>query len=121
MSRFGPGRPAAIRNRFSNAFLADFLTDWQANGAAAIKTVRMRDPSTYLRVAASILPKELMVDAVMTTGMTADERIEMIAALKEHLLTVRQDQPLLIEARTNGRDHLEGVIAREDRTADRTT
>ena len=99
-SRFGPGRPAAVRNKFSNAFLSDFLADWQANGAAAIKTVRMRDPSTYLRVAASILPKELMVDAVMTTGMTAEERIEMIAALKQHLLTVQK--PILIEARTNG-------------------
>ena len=101
-SRFGPGRPAAVRNKFSNAFLTDFLADWQANGAAAIKTVRMRDPSTYLRVAASILPKELMVDAVMTTGMTAEERIEMIAALKQHLLTVRQEQPMLIEAKANG-------------------
>ena len=100
-SRFGPGRPAAVRNKFSNAFLTDFLADWQSNGAAAIKTVRVRDPSTYLRVAASILPKELMVDAVMTTGMTAEERIEMIAALKQHLLTVRQE-PILIEAKANG-------------------
>ena len=106
MSRFGPGRPAAVRTKFSNAFLTDFLADWQANGAAAIKTVRMRDPSTYFRVAASILPKELMVDAVMTTGLTAEERIEMIAALKQHLLTVQQEQPLLIEARTNGRDFI---------------
>src|SRR5215471_16412567 len=96
------GRPPGVRNRFSHAFLTDLLADWQANGPAAIKTVRMRDPSTYLRVAASILPKELMVDAVMTTGMTAEERIEMIAALKQHLLTVRQEQPMLIEAKTNG-------------------
>jgi len=97
----GGGRPAGVRNRFSGAFLRDLLADWEANGAAAIKTVRMRDPSTYLRVAASILPKELMVDAVMTTGLTAEERIEMIAALKQQLLTV-QREPILIEAKTNG-------------------
>jgi len=120
MSRFGPGRPAAVRNKFSNAFLTDLLADWQANGAAAIKTVRMRDPSTYFRVAASILPRELTVDAVMTTGLTAEERIEMIGALKEHLLTVRQEQPLLIEARTNGHD-AEGVIARQDQGTNRAT
>ena len=30
----------------------------------------------------------------------------MIAALKQHLLTVQQEQPLLIEARTNGRDFI---------------
>jgi hypothetical protein len=38
----------------------------------------------------------------MTTGLTAEERIEMIAALKQHLLTVQQEQPMLIEAKTNG-------------------
>jgi hypothetical protein len=113
-SRFGPGRPAAIRAKFSNAFLADFLSDWQANGAAAIKTVRVRDPSTYLRVAASILPRELMVDAVVSTGMTAEERIEMIAALKQHLLHCQQVQPLLIEAKTNGFER-----SRQDQGIDR--
>jgi uncharacterized NAD(P)/FAD-binding protein YdhS len=102
-----------VRNKFSNAFLSDLLADWQANGAAAIKTVRVRDPSTYLRVAASILPRELMVDAVVSTGMTAEERIEMIAALKKHLLTVQQ-QPLLIEAKTNGFER-----SRQDQGIDR--
>jgi hypothetical protein len=101
MARFGPGqggRPAGVRNRFSHAFLTDFLADWEKHGTGAIKSVRMTDPGTYLRVAASILPKELMVDAV-TTGLTAEERAEMIAALKQHLLSVRQEQPMLIEAR----------------------
>src|SRR5215467_12601942 len=100
MSRFGPGRPAAVRNKFSNAFLTDLLADWEANGAAAIKTVRMRDPSTYLRVAASILPKELMVESV-SSGLTPEERIEMLTVLKQQLLTVQRG-PILIEAKTNG-------------------
>lgn len=86
MGRFGPGRPSAVRTQFSNAFLNDFLADWKANGPAAIKTVRVRDPSTYFRVAASILPKEMTVDAMLTTGLSAEERSEMITALKQHLL-----------------------------------
>jgi hypothetical protein len=110
MSRFptNGGRPAGVRNRFSGAFLTDFLADWESGGAAAIKVVRLRDPSTYLRVAASILPKELMVET-MTTGLTAEERTEMIVALKEHLRLTAQQQgpsearnglrPMLIEAR----------------------
>jgi hypothetical protein len=40
----GGGRPAGVRNRFSHAFLTDFLADWEQHGAAAIKTVRVRDP-----------------------------------------------------------------------------
>jgi hypothetical protein len=109
------GRPPGVRNRFSGAFLRDFLADWEANGATAIKVVRQRDPSTYLRVAASILPKELMVESV-TTGLTAEERIEMIAALKQHLLS-RDRPPLMIEARTNGTQPT-GNESREAETID---
>jgi hypothetical protein len=94
------GRPVGSRNKFSGAFLRDFLADWEVNGPAAIKTVRMRDPSTYLRVAASILPKELMVESV-SSGLTPEERIEMLTVLKQQLLTV-QREPILIEAKTNG-------------------
>jgi hypothetical protein len=35
----------------------------------------------------------------MTTGLTAEERAEMIAALKQHLLTRQEQQPLQIEAK----------------------
>jgi hypothetical protein len=94
----GGGRPAGVRNRFSHAFLSDFLADWEQHGAAAIKTVRVRDPGCYLRTAAAILPKELMVET-MTTGLTAEERAEMIAMLKQHLLTRQQEQLILIEAK----------------------
>jgi hypothetical protein len=34
----GGGRPAGVRNRFSHAFMTDFLADWEQHGAAAIKT-----------------------------------------------------------------------------------
>ncbi len=74
-SRFpvgGGGRPAGARNRFSTAFLNDFLADWEQHGANAIKAVRLRDPMTYLRAAEE---------------------------LKQILLTKRQEQPILIEAR----------------------
>jgi len=103
MARFpipGPGRPTGVRNRFSHAFLSDFLADWEANGAAAIKTVRVRDPGCYLRTAAAILPKELMVET-MTTGLSPEERAEMIAVIKQHLLARQQEQPMLIEAKVD--------------------
>jgi len=96
----GGGRPAGVRNRFSRAFLTDFLADWEANGAAAIKTVRVRDPSCYLRTAAMILPKELMVET-MTTELSPEERAEMIAVIKQHLLARQQEQPMLIEAKVD--------------------
>jgi hypothetical protein len=96
----GGGRPAGVRNRFSHAFMSDFLADWEKYGASAIKSVRMTDPATYLRVGATILPKEMVLET-MTTGLTVEERTEMIAVLKQHLLSRQQEQPMMIEAKVN--------------------
>lgn len=56
------GRPKGTRNKFSEAFMRDILEDWEEGGAKAIKAVRENDPSTYLRVAASIIPKDININ-----------------------------------------------------------
>lgn len=53
------GRPKGSRSAFAETFLKDFLHDWEENGASAITACRNKDPSTYLKVAASLLPKQL--------------------------------------------------------------
>ncbi len=55
------GRPKGSRNQFSELFLKSFMEDFEQNGVSAIVAVRTEDPSTYLRVAASIIPKEFTV------------------------------------------------------------
>lgn len=65
------GRPKGSRNKFASKFFDDLLVDWDENGAAAIKSVREKDPSTYLRVAASLVPKELNINE----GETSLERM----------------------------------------------
>lgn len=57
------GRPKGSRNKLGEAFVADMLADWERCGAAVIQRVRMDDPSTYLRVVASILPKDINLGA----------------------------------------------------------
>jgi hypothetical protein len=39
-----------------------FAVDWAAGGPEVIARVRQQDPSTYLRVVASILPKDVLVN-----------------------------------------------------------
>lgn len=56
------GRPKGTRNKFAEQFVADFYADWQAGGIAAIVKVREERPDVYLKVAASILPKELKIE-----------------------------------------------------------
>ena len=55
------GRPLGSRNKFSEAALADLAADWEAGGAEAIAGVRMTDPSTYMRVCFSILPRDILL------------------------------------------------------------
>src|SRR5690606_29731991 len=58
----GGGRPKGSRNKLGEAFLEDMLADWEANGPAAIREVRETKPDAYLKVVASILPKDLNVN-----------------------------------------------------------
>lgn len=60
------GNPAGgkigARRKLAESFIQDIQEDWKANGKAALTKVRTDDPSTYLRVVASILPKEIELD-----------------------------------------------------------
>jgi hypothetical protein len=55
------GRPKGSRNQFAEAFIKDFLADWEAAGPSAIQNCRLEDPAAYLRIAASLVPKEFNI------------------------------------------------------------
>lgn len=75
------GRPKGARNKLGEAFIEDMLNDWEANGAAAIVRVREEKPDAYLKVVASILPKDLNVNFNNTDAMTDEQLIERIRSL----------------------------------------
>ena len=53
----GPGRPFV-----KNALVDAFFVDWMEHGQEAIEIVREKDPSTYVRVAMMMMPKEIKQD-----------------------------------------------------------
>jgi hypothetical protein len=55
------GRTPGYRNRFTEAFWKDFCQSWVDGGAEALTKVRTDDPSTFVRVAAALMPKETTV------------------------------------------------------------
>jgi len=57
------------------------LADWEANGPAAIVKVRTEKPDAYLKVVASILPKDLNVNFNPADTMTDEQLIERIRSL----------------------------------------
>ena len=65
------GRPKGSKHKLSEEFLNVLLTDFEKNGVEAVEKCRTEDVSGYIRVIASIVPKELTINE----GETAIERI----------------------------------------------
>ena len=61
------GRPLGSRNKLSELVIQDIAADWAIGGPDTIARVRMTDPSTYFRVVASILPKDVLVNVQQST------------------------------------------------------
>jgi len=67
MPVFEPGRAATggrrkgARNKISTSFLEALAADFEEHGAAAIKLMRMEKPADYVKVVASVLPKEFEI------------------------------------------------------------
>jgi hypothetical protein len=67
------GRPQGARSKFSEQACADALADWTEHGKGALEKVRIEDPSTYLRVLFSIIPKDIAVSIENRGPMDSDE------------------------------------------------
>jgi len=76
------GRPQGARSKFSEQACADALADWTANGPSTLERVRATDPSTYLRVLFSIIPKDIAV-SIENRGPMEREEMRKVRRLVE--------------------------------------
>lgn len=79
------GRPKGARHKLGEKFLEDMLADFETHGKAVIEKVRTDDPTQYLKVVASILPKELNVTVSEYDDLSDDELAERFAAIASQL------------------------------------
>lgn len=78
------GRPKGARNRLGEAFIEALHNDFQENGVATIAKVREEKPDQYVKVVASLLPKEIKIEAVSElTDEQLDQRIRQLATALE--------------------------------------
>jgi hypothetical protein len=73
------GRPKGSRNKLGEDFIVALHADFQEHGVAAIEAVRTGKPDAYIKVIASILPKELKI--TNESDMTDEQLIERIRQL----------------------------------------
>lgn len=85
------GRPKGARNKLGEAFLQDMLADWQEHGTAVIEAVRADKPDQYLKVVASILPKELNVKVNELDELTDDQLARQLRAIATQLAAAGLD------------------------------
>ena len=86
------GRPKGSRNKLEERFLADLAKDWEEHGAATLVKAREKDPVGYVKVAASLMPKQVDTDGALE-GITRDELRLAITALQSFIAPRDPDSP----------------------------
>ncbi len=84
-NRYGRGRPRGSRNVLGEQFLSDLQADWEKNGPEVIVRVREERPDQYLKVVASILPRELNVTTNAAEELTDDQLADLLASATREL------------------------------------
>jgi hypothetical protein len=81
----GGGRPKGAKNRLSDVLLSIVVDDFIEHGAEAIAQLRQKDPATYLRLVASLVPRELILQREEGPGVDYAElsEAEVIRLLEE--------------------------------------
>jgi hypothetical protein len=84
------GRKRGTPNKFSRAFLADVAEKWHTHGASVLEEVRRDDPATFLRVCASLVPREILLTTQSATPVARMSETELQALIVEDVTGVER-------------------------------
>ena len=74
------GRPKGSRNKLSEDFLADLHESWLAFGKPALMTAAITDPVSYVRMVASLMPREIEATTTPDLERMSDAQLEALIA-----------------------------------------
>jgi hypothetical protein len=78
------GRPTGTRNKLQADFLRDLAEAWARDGADALRVMIAEQPSDFVRVCASLMPREVSLDiGGPLTELSDDELFETLQAVRE--------------------------------------
>ena len=79
------GRPKGSRNKISEEFIAALCEDFEQHGVDVIEAVRTERPADYLKIIASIVPKELNVTGSSLQDLSDEDLVDALDAVKAAL------------------------------------
>ena len=74
------GRPQGSRNKLSEDFFRDLCDAWQAFGKPALMTAAWTHPVEFVRVVASLVPRELEATTTVHMERMSDAQLEALIA-----------------------------------------
>ena len=77
----GGGRPKGARSKLAETFLEDVLTEWESHGAVAISDMREKNPGDFVKMVASLLPKDVNLNLTDNLSELSDD--EVLGQLRE--------------------------------------
>lgn len=88
------GRPKGARSKLGEAFITAMYEDFQKYGVEVIEAVRTEKPDQYLKVVASILPKEIEAGEKLSDTLTdilerIDGRTRTVAGRQDESATIQ--------------------------------
>jgi hypothetical protein len=75
------GRPKGSRNKLGEAFIEALQASFEQHGPETIETVRTEKPDQYLKVIASLLPKDVNLTVSDERELTDEQLIERVRTL----------------------------------------
>ncbi len=93
---FGPdnpprGRPKGSRHKLSEDFIKAMAEDFENHGKDAIVKMREDRPGDYIRVIASLMPKEATLTINQFDELTDEQLYARFSALKDEIATYLPD------------------------------
>lgn len=80
-----PGKPKGAKHRLQEDFIKDVQAAWEDKGAEAITMMIADKPGDFVKMVASLMPKEATLNINDNSEMTDDELAERVRSLASQL------------------------------------
>lgn len=77
------GRATGTRNRLQGKFIAALAKDFEVEGEGVIRIVRKEKPHEYLKLVASLLPKEFIVSDGTIDDISEEELVTLLDQIRQ--------------------------------------